>query len=576
MHHRFATTKHGTPWMRRARPVPQTLPACSVHPGYRTSGAPTTHAAEEHLLVEAELGDPTSRSIGEHTSHKAEPNHLETLQLPRSPAAKSDDTPSGDCSTPSPENGPDAALLPQQHPHKQTPKVCALREALAHFQTQHPPPQLGHSAPLPSMTSLTRSVSSNSGDPNAHQRTCDFGLASCAQQHWRRTRQPFSSPTDSALTNESVNAALGTPSRLWVARVRIGDHRYEALVDSGASRSFILPSVTVAAHLETEPLDDNVEFQVASGDTFHVRTLAPNVTYHWEGHTHASATGDFLVAYIPYPLILGMDCLHSLGAIWDVAGGTLRLCVYDPPIDVVLVERPTKRQSPDPKRSALEDLEGDKQMAQEAKNQMQRDIKDLSSHAAAALVRPNRKHYKSYRTAHRKIPIKQLIKNLQQNQEKFASTADTGISTSVDGLALIVIPRETADSPIPRDRVKSQFELIGPANGLIFHYQGKKTSATSLMERNRPVRYYRTQPPRPIPGCMPRKGVVYRIMGEELEAQRQILQELKANRWISLTQSPFAAPSMIVSKKDDASGNKQFRMVVNYQELNSMTISAEY
>ncbi|KAL8429500.1 hypothetical protein Efla_004897 [Eimeria flavescens] len=55
---------------------------------------------------------------------------------------------------------------------------------------------------------------------------------------------------------------------------------------------------------------------------------------------------------------------------------------------------------------------------------------------------------------------------------------------------------------------------------------------------------------------MTRKGAVYPVVEEELDAQRKILQEL--NGWISLTSSSFAAPSMMVTKKDAASGQKHF------------------
>ena len=79
-----------------------------------------------------------------------------------------------------------------------------------------------------------------------------------------------------------------------------------------------------------------------------------------------------------------------------------------------------------------------------------------------------------------------------------------------------------------------------------------------------------------IPGQIPRKGPVYRVAGAELEALRQTITDLQAYHWISYTSSPFAAPAMMVDKKDDNTGNKQYRMVVNYKELNSMTISAEY
>ncbi|CDJ49150.1 OSJNBa0074B10.7 protein, related [Eimeria brunetti] len=57
-----------------------------------------------------------------------------------------------------------------------------------------------------------------------------------------------------------------------------------------------------------------------------------------------------------------------------------------------------------------------------------------------------------------------------------------------------------------------------------------------------------------LPGKMP--GVLYRLNKDELEAQREIIQNLKSAKWITMTSSPFAAPAMV--------------------ELNAITISPEY
>ena len=54
------------------------------------------------------------------------------------------------------------------------------------------------------------------------------------------------------------------------------------------------------------------------------------------------------------------------------------------------------------------------------------------------------------------------------------------------------------------------------------------------------------------------------------------MQELKDAKWIMLTSSPFAAPSIIIGKKDDGAGKPHYRMAINHQELNSIMISPEY
>ncbi|KAL8442510.1 hypothetical protein Emed_007256 [Eimeria media] len=59
-------------------------------------------------------------------------------------------------------------------------------------------------------------------------------------------------------------------------------------------------------------------------------------------------------------------------------------------------------------------------------------------------------------------------------------------------------------------------------------------------------------------------------------AMKEELAKLAAKGYITLTSSPYAAPCMLVPKKSDKPGGpEQYRLVVNYQELNKITISSE-
>ncbi|KAL8451429.1 hypothetical protein Emag_002718 [Eimeria magna] len=117
---------------------------------------------------------------------------------------------------------------------------------------------------------------------------------------WWHDKERSLGTTGPELTQEGVDVALEHPSRVWLAEVR---------------------------------------------------TIAQDVTYCWGSNKHAKAKGDFLVAYIPYPLILGTDCLHQLKALWDLAKGKLRLGAFQPPIDVSLIERITQGRKGEPTRS---------------------------------------------------------------------------------------------------------------------------------------------------------------------------------------------------------------------------------
>ncbi|KAL8426925.1 hypothetical protein Efla_006009 [Eimeria flavescens] len=163
---------------------------------------------------------------------------------------------------------------------------------------------------------------------------------------------------------------------------------------------------------------------------------------------------------------------------------------------------------------------------------MEDDIHRMGLQEAKALVRPTLKHYKGSKTKHKRIHPEQLLKKVSENQSQNEEEGERG----GNGCALTV--------------VSAVGEGTDPA--------GETPDSAA------------------VKGQLPRKKAVYRVVGEELEAQRKSLQQLKENKWRSLTSSPFAAPFMVVTKKDDASGQKQFCMVVNYQELNSLTIAAEY
>ncbi|KAL8441650.1 hypothetical protein Emag_006995 [Eimeria magna] len=228
-------------------------------------------------------------------------------------------------------------------------------------------------------------------------------------------RCPAGLRTNARVEAEAPDEALRLhekqPSRVWLAEVWIANRRYEALVDSGATRSFTLPSVAVEAELATEPLDEAVEFCVATGAPFQVRTVAQDVTYYWGRNKHAKAKGSFLVAYIPYPLILGTDCLHELKALWDLAKGVLRLSAFQPPIDVSLIERSTQGAKRGVQALAKGENVDDKRLAEEAKGQMERDIKDLSSPAATRGMGQRTRNYQSSNSSSNLRRMRKNMKN---------------------------------------------------------------------------------------------------------------------------------------------------------------------
>ena len=63
---------------------------------------------------------------------------------------------------------------------------------------------------------------------------------------------------------------------------------------------------------------------------------------------------------------------------------------------------------------------------------------------------------------------------------------------------------------------------------------------------------------------------------DQFAFHKQEIAKLSKNGWIGPTYSPICAPSIMVDKQDDGSGEKKIAMVVNYQELNALNIAPEF
>ncbi|CDJ50397.1 hypothetical protein EBH_0033290 [Eimeria brunetti] len=78
------------------------------------------------------------------------------------------------------------------------------------------------------------------------------------------------------------------------------------------------------------------------------------------------------------------------------------------------------------------------------------------------------------------------------------------------------------------------------------------------------------------PGTLPTKSTIYRMTPDQLFYHKQEIAKLLANGWIGPAYSPICAPTIMVDKRDDGSGERKMRMVVNYQELNALTIAPNF
>ncbi|CDJ64945.1 hypothetical protein ENH_00085700 [Eimeria necatrix] len=79
-----------------------------------------------------------------------------------------------------------------------------------------------------------------------------------------------------------------------------------------------------------------------------------------------------------------------------------------------------------------------------------------------------------------------------------------------------------------------------------------------------------------VPGKLPAKSAVYRMTPDQLTFHKQETAKLSDNGWIGPTYSPTCSPTIMVDKRDDGSGERKMRMVVNYQALNALAIAPDF
>ena len=219
-------------------------------------------------------------------------------------------------------------------------------------------------------------------------------------------------PTSSI--NEIAAAVLGTAGELWLLNVEVGEGRVHALVDSGAARSFVAPSLVAELALDVEDLDEEVRFRVASGEEMVVTKVVKHLAFRVSG---VESWADFLLATIPYKLILGSDWLDRESVVWDF--GKQHLLVHRKKgkhvLPVVASSTTTTNGSAEIEKEDKDAKE--KRLADEARRLMMEEIQQLNAPDADAMVRPAPKRYKNFKNRSKRIPIKQLVKELQNNSD---------------------------------------------------------------------------------------------------------------------------------------------------------------
>ena len=106
------------------------------------------------------------------------------------------------------------------------------------------------------------------------------------------------------------SAGKVTKGEIVILAMEITGEHCEALLDSGASRSFISPNLVNRLHLKSTCLPFAHSFTLANGESISVDRAVHCLTTVCNG---ICFTGDYLVGPIPYDLILGLDWLKRQG-----------------------------------------------------------------------------------------------------------------------------------------------------------------------------------------------------------------------------------------------------------------------
>ena len=154
----------------------------------------------------------------------------------------------------------------------------------------------------------------------------------------------------------------------------------------------------------------------------------------------------FLVAPVPYPIILGSDWLQGLGAVWDFGSGRLYVRKKNYEFELELVTIATTEWT-----NRLTPL----QIDEERRHALMESVTPLRAQAAS-LVRKQPKRYKNFKTKPKCVPIKELIELAQKNGDD--PLADPSVS-------LFSWPTPSANpppgwkwaSPQPRETQASRF-----------------------------------------------------------------------------------------------------------------------
>ncbi|CDJ53380.1 Gag-pol polyprotein, related [Eimeria brunetti] len=314
------------------------------------------------------------------------------------------------------------------------------------------------------------------------------------------------------LAHECFGSLCGT-GKTAVLKLDIAGYECEGLLDTGVSRSFIRPAAVERLGKRVIFPPKACTFTVANGDVIRIDCTVTRLSMICGGEC---STGYFLVGPVPHDVILGLDWLINHRVAWYFQSDKFRTYVNGR-----WCELPVQR-------------------------------KKRQGRLMCAIV----EHHQ-------------------------AKTGPQGVQSAV-----VAAPEDadTEDSPWPTAKLEyTEFDawyhghdaLRLPPHILPVLQQHRLLFPDNLPDGLPPKRPYDHRILL-LPGNLPTKTPICSMSPNQLAYHTKEIARLTSKGWIGPTYSPICAPTIMVGKQDDGSGERKMRMVVNYQALNALTIAREF
>ncbi|CDJ47364.1 OSJNBa0079C19.6 protein, related, partial [Eimeria brunetti] len=325
-------------------------------------------------------------------------------------------------------------------------------------------------------------------------------------------------------------------------------------------------------------------------------------------------SGDFLVGPVPSDLVVGLDWLTQHRVAWYFQSDKLRTYVNGQWCDLPVVRAKDVNQQNGGTQGVRQ-----RTPAEQAYDALARQIAGMTREEATALLRPPPKRYKTPTKGRRKAVVAALVQQATESaawvrhpfQGLYAMLALPAVETNValveerqGALCCVLVetshsnPQQRCITAAPASALSDE-EETSPWSTSKLEYSQFDAWLTSVEAQatprvildvlcaNRavfPDKLPIGLPPKRlhdhrillVPGKLPTKSAIYRMAPEQLQFHKQEIAKLSANGWIGPTYSPICAPTIMVDKRSDGAGARKMCMVVNYQELNALTIAPDF